>query len=65
MTRFQILYDTDSVLLRTNALEKGMKPYFLPKWRKHPTEQQLYGHLPHIIKLSKLDEPDMRGMLEN
>ena len=29
-------------------------------WRQHPTKQQLYGHLPPIMKLSKLDEPDMR-----
>ena len=28
-------------------------------WRQHPTKQQLYGHLPPITKLSKLDKPDM------
>ena len=27
-------------------------------WRQHPTRHQLYGHLPPIIKLYKLDEPD-------
>ena len=27
-------------------------------WRQHPTRHQLYGHLPPITKLSKLDEPD-------
>ena len=27
-------------------------------WRQHPTKHQLYGHLPPITKLSKLDEPD-------
>ena len=26
-------------------------------WRQHPTKHQLYGHLPPITKLSKLDEP--------
>ena len=26
-------------------------------WRQHPTKHQLYGHLPPISKLSKLDEP--------
>ena len=26
-------------------------------WRQHPTKQQLYGYLPPIRKLSKLDEP--------
>ena len=29
-------------------------------WRQHPTRHQLYGHLPPIQKLSKLDEPDMQ-----
>ena len=29
-------------------------------WRQHPTKHQLYGHLPPITKLSKLDEPDMQ-----
>ena len=29
-------------------------------WMQHPTKQQLYGHLPPITKVSKLDEPDMR-----
>ena len=29
-------------------------------WRQHPTKHQLYGHLPPISKLSKLDEPDMQ-----
>ena len=29
-------------------------------WRQHPTRHQLYGHLPPITKLSKLDEPDMQ-----
>ena len=29
-------------------------------WRQHPTKHQLYGHLPPIMKLSKLDEPDMQ-----
>ncbi len=29
-------------------------------WRQHPTKQQLYGHLPPITKLSKLDKPDMQ-----
>ena len=29
-------------------------------WRQHPTRHQLYGHLLPIIKLSKLDEPDMQ-----
>ena len=29
-------------------------------WRQHPTKQQLYGHLPSITKLSKLDKPDMQ-----
>ena len=28
-------------------------------WRQHPTKHQLYGHLPPITKMSKLDEPDM------
>ena len=27
---------------------------------QHTTKQQLYGHLPLIMKLSKLGEPDMR-----
>ena len=26
--------------------------------RQHPTKKQLYGHLPLITKLSKLDDPD-------
>ena len=26
---------------------------------QHPTRHQLYGHLPPITKLFKLDEPDM------
>ena len=30
-------------------------------WRRHPTKQQLYGHLPPITKTIKLDEPDMQG----
>ena len=30
-------------------------------WRQHPTKQQMYGHLPPITKLSKLDEPDTRN----
>ena len=30
-------------------------------WRQHPTKQQLYGHLPPITKLSKLDETDMQN----
>ena len=29
-------------------------------WRQHPTRHQLYGHLPPITKLFKLDEPDMQ-----
>ena len=29
-------------------------------WRQQPTKQQLYGHLPPITKLSKLDEPDIQ-----
>ena len=29
-------------------------------WRQLPTKQQLYGHLPPITKLSKLDELDMQ-----
>ena len=29
-------------------------------WRQHPTKHQLYGHLPSLRKLSKLDEPDMQ-----
>ena len=29
-------------------------------WRQHPTRHQLYGHLPSITKLSKLDESDMQ-----
>ena len=29
-------------------------------WQQHPTRHQLYGHLPPITKLSKLDEPDMQ-----
>ena len=29
-------------------------------WRQHPTRHQLYGHLPPITKLYKLDEPDTR-----
>ena len=29
-------------------------------WRQHLTKRQLYGHLPPITKLSKLDEPDIR-----
>ena len=29
-------------------------------WRQHPSKQQMYGHLPPITKLSKLDEPDMQ-----
>ena len=28
--------------------------------RQHPTKYQLYGHLPPITKLSKLDEPHMQ-----
>ena len=28
-------------------------------WRQHSTKHQLYGHLPPITKLSKLDGPDM------
>ena len=28
--------------------------------RQHPTKQQLYGHLPPIMKTIQLDEPDMR-----
>ena len=31
-------------------------------WRQHPTRHQLYGHLPPITKLSKLDEPDMQNI---
>ena len=30
-------------------------------WKQHPTKQQLYGHLFPLRKLSKLDEPDIRG----
>ena len=29
-------------------------------WRQHPTRHQLYGQLPSITKLSKLDELDMQ-----
>ena len=29
-------------------------------WRQHPTEHQLYGHLPPSRKLSKLDKADMQ-----
>ena len=29
-------------------------------WKQHPTKQQLYGHLPPITKILKLDEPDMQ-----
>ena len=29
-------------------------------WRQHPTKQLLYGHLPPITKLYKLDDPDMQ-----
>ena len=29
-------------------------------WRPHPSKQQLYGHLPLITKLSKLDKPDVQ-----
>ena len=29
-------------------------------WQQHPTRHQLYGHLPPITNLSKLDEPDMQ-----
>ena len=29
-------------------------------WGQHPIKQQLYGYLPPITKISKLDEPDMR-----
>ena len=29
-------------------------------WRQHSTRHQLYGHLPPITKISKLDEPDMQ-----
>ena len=29
-------------------------------WQQHPTRHQLYGHLPPITKLFKLDEPDMQ-----
>ena len=28
-------------------------------WQQHPTQCQLYGHLPPITKTIKLDEPDM------
>ena len=28
-------------------------------WRQHPAKEQLYGYLPIIMKLSKLDEPDI------
>ena len=28
--------------------------------KQHPTRHQLYGHLPPITKISKLDEPDMQ-----
>ena len=30
-------------------------------WRQHPIKRQLYGHLPPIAKITKLDEPDMRN----
>ena len=33
-------------------------------WMQPPTKQQLYGHLPPITKLSKLDEPDMQDTAE-
>ena len=29
--------------------------------RQHPKKQRLYGHLPPITKISKLDEPDLWG----
>ena len=31
-------------------------------WQQHPTRHQLYGHLPPITKLFKLNEPDMQDI---
>ena len=33
-------------------------------WKPHPTQQQLYGHLPPISQIVQ-DEQDMRTQLEN
>ena len=30
-------------------------------WWQYPTRHQLYGHLPPITEISKLDEPDMQN----
>ena len=40
---------------------KMLRAILNKSWRRHPKEQQLFGHLPPSRKLSKLDEPDMRN----
>ena len=52
----------------TNRIEKKLdgndtrmqRAIWNKSWRRHPTKQQLYGHLQPIMKTIKLDEPDMR-----
>ena len=53
---------------RTKRLEKKLdgnctrilRAILNKSWRQHPTRHQLYGHLPPITKLFKLDEPDIQ-----
>ena len=33
-------------------------------WRQHPTKQQLYGHLPHIMKTTKETNQTCKTLLE-
>ena len=52
-------YSSDLFILHTLSLSQ--KLFLLNKsWQQHPTRHQLYGHLPPITKLFKLDEPDMQ-----
>ena len=37
----------------------------IKSWKQHPTQGQLYGHLPSIFKPSKSDEQDMRNTFSN
>ena len=40
-----------------------LQAILIKSWRQHPTRHQVYGHL-RLIKLSKLDEPDMQDTRE-
>ena len=56
-----LLYGCDT-WTRTIRMEKNLDGYYIrmlqailnKSWKQHPTKQQLYGHLPSIMKIIKV-----------